>query len=60
MRDEHLRDNREGLAEKAIHRKTFYLHYSSIDDLFEEMAQDSIDGYASVLMGVPRGSSPRS
>ena len=40
------------LADRAmIHRKTFYLHYSSIESLFEEMAQDAIDDFNDHLMG---------
>lgn len=34
------------LADRAhIHRKTFYLHYTSIEALFEDMLQDIADSY---------------
>ncbi len=42
------------LSERAmIHRKTFYLHYSSIEVLFEEMARDSIESYNEVMLKIP-------
>jgi len=35
------------LAELAnINRKTFYLHYNSLDDLLDELIQEGIDEYA--------------
>ncbi len=44
------------LSERAmIHRKTFYLHYSSIEGLFEEMAKDAIDDYGKALVSIPPG-----
>ncbi len=42
------------LSERAmIHRKTFYLHYSTIDVLFEEMVRESIESYNDVLLSLP-------
>ena len=38
------------LSERAmIHRKTFYLHYTSIEALFEDMIQDSVSEYAELI-----------
>lgn len=38
------------LSERAmIHRKTFYLHYTSIEALFEDMIQDSVSEYARLM-----------
>jgi len=42
------------LSERAlIHRKTFYLHYSTIDALFEDMLRESIESYNDVLLSLP-------
>ncbi|MDD6154795.1 MAG: TetR/AcrR family transcriptional regulator [Eubacteriales bacterium] len=42
------------LAERAhIHRKTFYLHYSSIDALFEDVIQDIADAYYEKIDAIP-------
>jgi len=42
------------LSERAmIHRKTFYLHYSSIEALYEDMARDSIESYNDVMLSIP-------
>lgn len=36
---------KELAARAGIHRKTFYLHYTSIEALFEDMLQDIADDY---------------
>lgn len=42
------------LAERAqIHRKTFYLHYTSIEALFEDMLGDIADAYYKKIDAVP-------
>lgn len=42
------------LAERArIHRKTFYLHYTSIEALFEDMIQEAANKYFSEIDKVP-------
>jgi len=42
------------LAQRArIHRKTFYLHYTSIEALFEDMLQESADQYFAEIDQVP-------
>ncbi len=42
------------LAERAsINRKTFYLHYTCIEALFEDVLQDMSDAYAKVIDQVP-------
>lgn len=48
------------LTERAqIHRKTFYLHYGSIEDLLEEVLHDFADGYSKMMMDVPADASFR-
>lgn len=42
------------LAERArIHRKTFYLHYTSLEALFEDMLQDAANRYFAEIDKVP-------
>ena len=42
------------LTERArIHRKTFYLHYTSIEALFEDMIQESANRYFAEIDKVP-------
>lgn len=42
------------LAERArIHRKTFYLHYTSIEALFEDMLQDAAKEYFAAIDQIP-------
>lgn len=42
------------LTERArIHRKTFYLHYTSIEALFEDMLQDAANKYFAEIDQVP-------
>lgn len=42
------------LTERArIHRKTFYLHYTSIEALFEDMLQDAANKYFTEIDQVP-------
>lgn len=42
------------LAERAqIHRKTYYLHYTSIEALFEDMLQDIANSYFNEIDKVP-------
>jgi AcrR family transcriptional regulator len=42
------------LTERArIHRKTFYLHYTSIEALFEDMLQESANKYFAEIDQVP-------
>ncbi len=42
------------LTERArIHRKTFYLHYTSIEALFEDMLQEAANKYFSEIDQVP-------
>lgn len=42
------------LTERArIHRKTFYLHYTSIEALFEDMLQESATAYFNAIDRVP-------
>jgi AcrR family transcriptional regulator len=42
------------LAERArIHRKTFYLHYTSIEALFEDMLQEAANQYFAEIDKVP-------
>ncbi len=37
----------------GIHRKTFYLHYVSIEELFMELLQEVVDGYYQEIDQVP-------
>ena len=42
------------LAERAmIHRKTFYLHYTSIEALFEDMLQEAANDYFAEIDQIP-------
>lgn len=42
------------LSERAqIHRKTFYLHYTSIEALFEDLIQDIADAYFKEIDRIP-------
>ena len=42
------------LATRArIHRKTFYLHYTSIEELFEDMLQETLSKYFAEIDQVP-------
>ena len=42
------------LAERArIHRKTFYLHYNSIEALFEDMLQEAGNKYFAEIDQIP-------
>ncbi|MDK2961765.1 MAG: hypothetical protein PWP20_891 [Eubacteriaceae bacterium] len=42
------------LTERArIHRKTFYLHYTSIDALFEDMLQEAANNYFAEIDEIP-------
>lgn len=44
------------LTERAmIHRKTFYLHYESIEDLFEDLANDIVRSYNERIDKLPPG-----
>jgi len=44
------------LTERAmIHRKTFYLHYESIEDLFEDLANDIVKSYNERIDKLPPG-----
>ncbi len=42
------------LTERAmIHRKTFYLHYQSIEDLFEDLGNDVVESYKKRIDQLP-------
>lgn len=42
------------LTERAmIHRKTFYLHYESIEDLFEDLGNDVVQAYLARIEQLP-------
>jgi len=44
----------QGVAQKAmINRKTFYLHYSCIEDLFDQIFQELVIDYASFMDQYP-------
>ena len=44
----------KGIADRArIHRKTFYLHYTSIEALYEDMFADMAECYAEAIEAIP-------